>query len=331
MSTSITGKNLRNGSDQERQSLTRIKGIGPAKQRWLRQALKIDTIRDLACFSVEQIESRLQAQGQTFSHSEIKKWIEQAQQLVASELSAQEMLEPPKLLMNDRKSSQLGAKSTNNEENGKWRSFASFKVDFQSRKIEGKSEEKRIKVDYLEAGNAQIWNGLKPEEIPQWMLEQMREEILLEAETETENEAQKTIAEFPLALEITQIRAFQPPRTEKAMVVDLNNRLFQRTISAGEPFVLEVTLKIDGHPETSLVQSEATYQAQFYARNRCTGVTSHLGSTKPEILDARQSYYKTRLPEITLEQGVYRLQGVVQLQGAIATPGCFEIPLLQVV
>lgn len=327
MSKSITGNNLRNGSAQERQSLTRIKGIGLAKQRWLREVLKIDTIRDLACFSVEQIESRLQAQEQTFSHSEIKKWIEQAQQLAASELSAQEILESPKLLINERKSSQSGTKSTNTEENGQWRSFASFKVEFQSRKSEGELEEQRIKVDYLEAGNAQIWDGIKPEEIPQWMLEQMKEEILPEAETK----AQKAPSETPLVLEITQIRAFQPPRTERAMVVDLNDRLFQRTISAGEPFVLEITLEVDGCQETNLSQSEVTYQAQFYARNRCTGVISHLGSTKLEMLDAKQDSYKTRLPETTLEPGIYRLQGVVQVQGAIATPGCFEIPLLQVI
>lgn len=101
---------LMNGSDKEHQVLTRIKGIGPVKQRWLKDSLKISTIRDLATCSVEQIESRLKAQGQTFSRSEIKSWIEQAQKLIDSEPSAQEILELPQLT-SDSKLLQLLKKS----------------------------------------------------------------------------------------------------------------------------------------------------------------------------------------------------------------------------
>lgn len=314
---------LMNGSNQEHQVLTRIKGIGPVKQRWLRETLKINTIRDLAILSIEQIESRLKAKGQTFSHSEIKGWIEQAQQLIDTEPSAQEILDSSRLT-NNSKSPQLTQEIENVEENSSWQSFASFKVEFQSRKLEGNIEEQRTVINYLEADKSQFWFGTNPEEMPQWMLEQMRKEI-------PQTTAHKNLSLSHASIEITQILAFQPPQSERAMVVDQSNRLFQSTINSGEPFMLVVVFKIDGLEEANLNKQNITYQAQFHGRNRTTGTVIHLGDTKPETLEKGLSFYTTRLSEISLETGIYRLQGLVKLQGAIANPGCFEIPLLQVV
>jgi hypothetical protein len=308
---------LMNGSDKEHQVLTRIKGIGPVKQRWLKNSLKISTIRDLATCSVEQIESRLKAQGQTFSHSEIKGWIEQAQKLIEAEPSAQEILEAPQLTSNS-KSLQLGI-----EENNHWKSFASFRIEFQSRKLDEKLEERTI-IHYLEANQNKIWRDIKPEQIEQWMQEQMQAAI-------PQSEAKNNIAAPPITIEITQILAFQPPKSERAMVVDQNNRLFPSTINSGEPFMLVVAFKIMGLNEDSFNQQKLTYQAQFYGRNRSTGSIIHLGDTMPESLESGLAFYTTRLPEITLDSGIYRLQGLVKVQGILANPGCFEIPLLQVV
>lgn len=312
-----------NGSDQEHQVLTRIKGIGPIKQRWLKEMLKIQTIRDLASLSIEQIESRLKAKGQTFSHSEIKGWIDQAQQLINAEPSAQEMLADSGLTSNS-KSLQSTQEIEDAEADTQWKSFASFKVEFQSRKGDGKIEEQRTIINYLEANKSQDWAGTNAEQMQQWMLEQMRGEL---PQLKATNQFLDSIP----AIEITQILAFQPPQSQRAMVVDQSNRLFASTINSGEPFMLVVVFKIDGLEEAKLKYSDITFQAHFYGRNRTTGAVIHLGDTKPETLEEGLSFYTTRLPEITLETGIYRLQGLVKLQGIIANPGCFEIPLLQVV
>jgi hypothetical protein len=95
--------------------------------------------------------------------------------------------------------------------------------------------------------------------------------------------------------------------------------------------MLVVAFKILGLNEASFNQQKLTYQAQFYGRNRSTGAIIHLGDTMPESLEEGLGFYTTRLPEITLESGIYRLQGLVKVPGTLATPGCFEVPLLQVV
>lgn len=313
---------LMNGSNKESQVLTKIKGIGPVKQRWLKDALKISTIRDLATCSIEQIESRLKAQGQTFSRSEIKSWIEQAQKLIEAEPSAQEILELPQLTSSSP-SLQVVEEVTKVEDNNQWSSFASFKIEFQSRKLDEKVENRTI-IHHLEANQNKIWHDIKPEQLEQWMREQMQASI-------SQSEEQNNLVVAPLTIEITQILAFQPPKSERAMVVDQNNRLFPSTINSGEPFMLIVAFKVMGLNEASFKQQKLTYQAQFYGRNRSTGEIIHLGDTNPEKLEEGLAFYTTRLPAISLEPGIYRLQGLVKIQGAIATPGCFEIPLLQVV
>lgn len=308
-----------NGSDRSHQVLTRIKGIGPVKQRWLKETLKIQTIRDLASLSIEQIELRLKAKGQTFSHNEIKGWIEQAQHLIDAEPSAQEILDSSELTS---KSKLL--QSAEAIEGSQWKSFASFKVEFQSRQIEGEVEEQRTIINYLEANNSQDWAGISADQVQQWMLEQMRMKVPY-------FEEQNQLLSSTPAIEVTQILAFQPPHSERAIVVDKSNRLFQSTLNSGESFMLVVAFNIDGLEEAKLQYPDITYQAHFYGRNRTTSVVTHLGDTKSETLEEGVSSYTAKLPEIILETGIYRLQGLVKLQGIIANPGCFEIPLLQVV
>jgi len=115
------------------------------------------------------------------------------------------------------------------------------------------------------------------------------------------------------------------------MVVAQSNRLFPSTINSGEPFMLVVAFKVIGLNQDNFNHPKLTYQAQFYGRNRSTGAIIHLGDTMPESLEEGLAFYTTRLPAISLESGIYRLQGLVKVQGALATPGCFEILLLQVV
>ncbi|NET37887.1 MAG: hypothetical protein F6K19_38795 [Cyanothece sp. SIO1E1] len=81
-----------NGSNGEHDSLTRIRGIGPAKQQWF-EALGIGTINELASASADELEFRFREAEHIVSRHEIEEWIAQAQEL-ATELSQQQALAP---------------------------------------------------------------------------------------------------------------------------------------------------------------------------------------------------------------------------------------------
>ena len=62
--------------------LTAIKGIGPIRQRWLRESLHVRTYLDLTSFPANEIEARLKADGQQVPpRSAIEKWLVEAQEL----------------------------------------------------------------------------------------------------------------------------------------------------------------------------------------------------------------------------------------------------------
>ena len=60
-----------------------IKGIGPARQRWLKESLDVHTFRDLATLSVGETKSRLKADKQIASRETIEVWIAEADRRAA--------------------------------------------------------------------------------------------------------------------------------------------------------------------------------------------------------------------------------------------------------
>lgn len=61
--------------------LNPIKGIGPARQRLLRELLSIHTVQDLAAASAETIELLLRGAGQSITRAKAADWITQARHL----------------------------------------------------------------------------------------------------------------------------------------------------------------------------------------------------------------------------------------------------------
>jgi len=72
--------NSDNGDHEARSSLTRIRGIGAAKQKWL-NGVGIHTVQELAEVSVNDLEARLDDKGYTTACSELEEWLSQAQDL----------------------------------------------------------------------------------------------------------------------------------------------------------------------------------------------------------------------------------------------------------
>lgn len=367
MTTSLKGNNLTHRNGKKSDDLTRIKGIGLVKQKWLRESFNIHTFQELAKLSVDEVESRLKTKGHTASKSEIEGWIAQSQSLATAELSSRQFVESSyreeeqcsNLPTQENELSQqvmalADAEADNpldcsNQESesyqqvivsphaaakvnvspltpqDEWQTFASFRVEFQSRTIEGQGEEQRTIVHYLEANKVQTWFEIGADQLQEWMLEQISEQMCQSLAAES------PVAALPITLEITQIQAFQANQTTKPMVVEKGNRVFPHPLSHETPFALEVGFNLTGLTALHLTNKQVGYYAQFHVRNRMTGEVIHLGDTEPATLTKGQLSYTAVLNEITLEPGVYRLQAVVKLQCVPVTLGSFKVPLLQVV
>lgn len=314
-----TSRTTEDSTKVNSEDLTKIRGIGLTKQQWLRNLVGIYTIQELADASVDKIDSRLRYKGHNISRSEIEEWIDQANKLTNQSLDSQvgeaEELPPVSTVEGDLSPS---------VQEGEWKTFASFTVDFQSRQIEAQTEQQTI-VRHIETGEVVTCPAVESGTLQQWMLEQLR------IETQPEAEAQEEAVESPLTLEITQLRLFQPPKTERPMLLDAKTRQFLGSIRKDEPFTLEVTFGVTGLAVADIAKQHATYNIQCYARHRTTGTITTLADTQPNTIVKGQFSYTTLLPANRLPLGLYRLRVLVMLQGILAIPAYFEVPMLPVV
>jgi len=324
MATVLTRENPLNSSDRESNDLTVIKGIGPARQRWLKESFNVRTFHDLAVLSADEIESRLKAEGQVIARSEIDQWIVQAWELAAANLSSQQAVESADAKAERNTNSPAGE--------GEWQPLASFVVEFQARKVEGRAEEQRTTVHHMEADKGEKWPGIEGEQLCQWMLDQVGERVRREPEPIEEPPVEaRPAAAPPVKLEITQVQAFQPPQAETPSAIGEAGRPFLGFARSNEVFALEASFALAGPAAVEIAKEQVTYRAQFYAYTLSTGATIHLGDTEPDTLVESKLSYTALLPVATLQPGIYRLRVLATLQGTPPIVGYLEMPLLQVV
>jgi len=338
-----------NSSDKEYEDLTVIKGIGPARQRWLREAINVRTIPELAAISADGLETQLKAAGQVASRNEIEKWLTQARELAGvtepaspqdiapyeEELGgvANDLADVNESLPQDLypENSETGRKDRPSAGKDGWKPFASFVVEFQVRRLVGQAQEQQTTVHYMEADKSKTWPGLEAGQLCQWMLAQVTEKRnpvskLVEPSVEV-----KPVLSPTVTVAVNRIQAFQPPKAKTPIGSSQAQQPFPGIINGDEPFGLEVSFGLVGMAAADLVKKYPSYQAQFYARSMSTGVRLHLGDTQPNTLTEVKLNYTAMLPEATLPSGMYRLETLVMLQGAPIGPGYLEIPMLQVV
>jgi len=135
----------------------------------------------------------------------------------------------------------------------------------------------------------------------------------------------------PVTVEMTQVQAFQPPRTETPVGIGKAGQPFSGFVRSGEPFALQVSFALTGPAAAEVAKEQVAYRAQFYTRNLSTGERTHLGDTKPDTLVEGKLSYRAVLPHVTLEQGMYRSRVLVRLQSTPPILGYLKVPLLQVV
>jgi hypothetical protein len=306
-------------SEQAYDDLTAIKGIGPARQRWLRESLHVRTYEDLAALSIGQIASRLKADGQIASRSVIEAWLIRAGELAGSAgRSVTPHLES------------AGAKVANSlAREGGWKPFASFVVEFQTREIEGRAGEHRTAVQHMEKDANRFWSGIESKNLCQWMLDQIRDKVGLEPEEYEPTQAQS--AEAPSAarvsakVKIRQMRVSQPPQSETPILRIEAGKPSEGSVKGDKPFTIEVDFEVSGLAAVDKARKQIECGARSYAYELAKETSILLGDTGLNPLKAGKSTYTFTLPEATLEPGSYRLYVIMTTQAALVIPDYLEV------
>jgi hypothetical protein len=132
--------------------LTAIKGIREARQQWFRDTMKVNTYIDFAMLSVDQIEAGLKVERQFPSRNMIAAWIAQAKALA-------EMGE-----------NQTGSTKRDAAVIPRWKSLASFVIEFQEVENKDGSREQRMTAHHIETDKNHVWWEIEPQESMRWIL-----------------------------------------------------------------------------------------------------------------------------------------------------------------
>lgn len=339
MTTTPTGENPTTLSDREYEDLTVIPGIKAKRQQKLRDLFGIRTWHDLAAISGKKDKIKSMAKGLGVSQSLIERAATCAQELVADANT------PSQQIVESTESESKGRANPSTSE-GEWEWIAAFIVEFKVLRVKGQEKGRQITVGPLEIDKGGTWlegpEDRKPtiiegQRLYSWMQEQLGErmpqvpELAEKPKIETRPAAAPSAGVPEVKIEITQIRAFQPPQTKTPTGIGKANELFRGFISDGEPFALEVSFELVGIAAADLAKERVVYRARCYAYDRSTGTPIHLGDTLPDTLVESKPSYTAVLPRVTLPSGNYRLQVLVELQDPPLVSGYFEVPLFQVV
>jgi hypothetical protein len=311
----------------------KIDYLGPARKGYLKRWFNVDTVQGLLSLSVDAVEARFKAEGKTVPREQIEGWFTRAQQLLAERPSPQ-IVEP----------ADAEAERQANSPPDEWKSLASFLVLLEVRTVGGGQEEQQILARYMPVDKDGIWLGEyeRPEmaiegtQLYQWMLDQLGERAMPPAAPEDELPIEvRPVVSSPSAapevnVEITNIRAFQPPKAETPVLIGEAGGPLQGSLRGDEPFALRASFVLTGPAADEVAKEQVPYRAQFYAHNLVTFQRALLGDTEPDVLVESELPYSVTLPEASLEPGMYRLIAVVMLKGPPPVMGHLELPLLQV-
>jgi hypothetical protein len=308
--------------------LTIIPGIGPARQKWLRNTFHIHTYQDLAVLSAEQIQTRLKEAGQIASLAAIRAWLVKAEELAASvpgspgdeNESLEERLIP-------------GIRSLVRE-NG-WKPFASFVVEFQSHQGKASLENQRTAVHYMEADTGMTWPGIETSKLCQWMSNQVGASSGFQADEIINYHAD--LVEAPPSnissakLKVTRIRLYQPPGTLPPVYQAELGSLNEGFMGGNKPFQAEIEYMITGPGAADITHQQATCTLQAFAYELSSGKSTVLGEAVTIPLKDGVIDYVTLLQPVSLSPGKYRMWVTVGLQIPIAVPDFLEIPVLNII
>lgn len=289
--------------------LTIIKGIGPARQQWLRQSFGVRTYADLAQLQPDQIENKLKADGQIARRKAIEEWVGQARALAANEgTTAVFPLNRPLLAVSA------------SDEN--WHPFASFVVEIQAREEEGRAAATRTAVQHIERDTNAIWPGIEREKLCQWIVAQVDAEVQQFTQEQTSQQPSPIVS--PTGLRVVSIE-FQQDNSSTSYRPE---RPLPIILCANQPFLTYLTLAL---AEPPLTHADVVVEVQTYMRSLSSRLTSQSSAVSTHHLAPHQATITKKMGETTLSTGQYRLQLFANLQDSGTPPIHLELPLLQLI
>lgn len=310
--------------------LTRIKGIGLTRQEWLRNVFQVRTYQDLACLSLEQLETQLKAEKQIASRREITAWLDRAQELAATVPNRQcvaavssDHPEPAQPLVHDISATD-------------WQVYARFVVEFQTYadKVRSAREQLyRTVANQLDLAtdrslDSQSWSGLQSEPLSTWLQEQVHKQSQPAAPVEPQLAVKAALAAY---VQIKQARLFQPPSVQTPRLLYPILPGSQAVITGSDSFALDIVFELRGAMADDLLAAQSLYRAQFYLINLATNAAVHLDQPCVASLTAAQLSYVVRLHCTALLPGLYRLHVLLSLESRPPVIDYVEVPLLQVI
>lgn len=340
-------------------ALTALKGIGPAKQQRLKQALDIQTIEELLNYDAEEIEARLAATGAAISQHEIRQWLSQAQNLVPSrdgrkaEAAMPEVANPegdtPEFSLDSKSSLDNSGPETNGA------SVISANGTFAVRlDASGAETTPRLHVEHVETGQTNIVSQENAADLYAWVEAQISspsaqaqtssstfESVAAHGRSTADAAVEEdAIAEDVAVLETTPAGSNIPhiDIMDLGMVVlDSNGLTVQSTanqlpqyLPKDCPFSMTVRFRIIRNGEAPQA-TDLVAVAQFFVRNRVTGAQMTLGVSQAKVAELAREQHLQSPPTRLSEAGLYQLQAMVTLQNVRAAASYREMQLVQVI
>ena len=316
-----------------------IKGIGEATEHWLNESLGITNYEQLAACPKRKIETELKALGRTTGLNHIDEWITQAQILA---INARRHVKAASAEAPVRKSTPSG-------KDANWEPYATFVVEFMSRKAADGSAEQRTLCQQNETAKEKVWSGINVEQLGQWMMTQVDTNQSGNFEAQTDHEpttladsSPETAATEPLdyaksaatsniTVRIAEVRVFQPLESHTPCAVATAGGNFTGTVLRDLPAMFEVSLRLDGAGVSELTEEPPLISTEILAYNRSTATSEHLVADSADRLSMEDELsYCLKLPESMLKPGVYRLDCLASVAGVPMSTGYLKIPCLQV-
>lgn len=254
--------------------LTKIKGIGPARQKWFVEAFAVSNFTDLAALSVDEIETRLKADGRSASRSEIEEWLVQANTLAG-------------------------------EKN--WKTLATFVVNYQANQLPDGNLEFQTTAHFIEKDKNKVWSEIQQEQICEWMQNQFELPKLKTTGKLQDTPGKSASTIYPLQVTANQVRLQQAPDYEATTNL-LEDRIFLGHVSHERPLSLELDFQTRDHSGNEVWVVPDDYQVQCHLHNLRTGDTSVLAMNNGYPDDEERTGQSVFLSELSLMSGIYEME-----------------------
>lgn len=305
---------------------TAIRGIGPARQKWLRDSFAIHTYRELAALTESEIEAKLKAEGKIVSREAIKSWLEQARDLIPEIEAGQEMVGEPVAGELTEKLNSAGHK------NG-WSPFASFLVYFQTQDKDSSQSSYQTLVHHMEADRESNWPGIAVNQLTAWMLDQIGDlvdvsEVMDGLEMEYPG-APAPESKIAADIKIDRVSIFQPVSAGEPVYQVEAGQSIEGELAGSQPFRFVVDFSLIGRNSEDLAEQGITCLARCYEYDNQTSSSALLTESAPANLEAGKLDYTFEIPEASLPPGDYSMWVVVTTnQTKRLMPNFLELPVL---